>query len=75
VEERMAKNRRKISIPVSTFEKIKKLAEKEKVASVEEYVVKLLEEKILVDQNKSHDFTKEDEEKVKERLKALGYMD
>ncbi len=71
----MAKNRRKISIPVSTFEKIKKLAEKEKVASVEEYVVKLLEEKILVDQNKSHDFTKEDEEKVKERLKALGYMD
>ncbi len=71
----MAKNRRKISIPVSTFEQIKKLAEKEKVDSVEEYIVKLLEKKILEGQNKSHDFSKEDEEKVKERLKALGYMD
>ena len=71
----MAKNRRKISIPVSTFEQIKKLAEKEKVDSVEEYIVKLLGKKILEGQNKSHDFSKEDEEKVKERLKALGYMD
>ncbi len=71
----MAKNRRKVSIPVSTFKQIKKLAEKEKAGSVEEYIVKLLEEKILEGQDKSHDFSKDDEEKVKERLKALGYMD
>jgi len=71
----MAKNKRKISIPVSAFKQIKTLAEKEKVGSVEEYIVKMLEEKILEGQDKSHDFNKEDEEKVKDRLKALGYMD
>jgi len=71
----MVKKRKKILIPVSIFKKVKKLAEKENIDSVEEYVVKILEEKIAEKQNKDDKFSKEDEEKVKKRLKALGYMD
>jgi len=71
----MAKKKKKILVPVSIFKKVKKLAEKENIDSVEEYVVKILEEKIAEKQNKDDKFSKEDEEKVKKRLKALGYMD
>lgn len=70
----MAK-KRKISIPVSIFKKIEKLTVKENIDSVEEYVVKLLEKKIAEEQNEDDRFSKEDEEKVKKRLKSLGYMD
>lgn len=71
----MAKKKIKISIPVSIYKQIEKLAEKEKAASVEEYVVKLVEEKAAQEKGKNDKFSKEDEEKVKARLKALGYMD
>jgi len=71
----MAKKKRKISIPVSIYKQIEKLAEKEKVASVEGYVVKLVEEKTAKQKEKNDKFSKEDEDKVKKRLKALGYMD
>ncbi|MFW6124284.1 MAG: CopG family transcriptional regulator [Acidobacteriota bacterium] len=71
----MVKNKKKISIPVSIFKKIKKLAEKENIDSVEEYVVMLLEKEIAEKQTESDKFSKDDEEKVKKRLKSLGYMD
>jgi len=67
--------KKKILIPVSIFRKIEKLAEKENIDSVEEYVVKLLEKEAAKKQNEDDKFSKEDEEKVKKRLKALGYMD
>jgi len=71
----MPKKRKKISIPVSIFNRIEELADKAKVGSAEEYIVSILEEKIAENQGKSDKFSKEDEEKVKEKLKALGYMD
>jgi hypothetical protein len=71
----MTKKKKKILIPVSVFKKIKKLAEKENIDSVEKYVVKLLEKEIAEKQNENDKFSKDDEEKVKKRLKALGYMD
>jgi hypothetical protein len=67
--------KKKVLIPVSIFRKIEKLAEKENIDSVEEYVVKLLEKEAAKEKNKNDEFSKEDEEKVKKRLKALGYMD
>lgn len=67
--------KKKVLIPVSIFRKIEKLAEKENIDSAEEYVVKLLEKEVAKEKNKNDEFSKEDEEKVKKRLKALGYMD
>ncbi len=71
----MPKKKKKISIPVSIFQQIEKLAESAGKDSVEDYIVKLLEEKIAEEKKKSSEFSKDDEEKVKKRLKALGYMD
>jgi len=71
----MAKKKKRISVPVSIFKQIEKLAEKENIESGEEYIVKLLEKKIKEEQGSGDEFSKEDEEKVKKRLKALGYMD
>jgi hypothetical protein len=71
----MPKKRKKISIPVSIFNRIEELADKAKVDSAEEYIVSILEEKIAENQGKNDEFSKEDEEKVKKKLKALGYMD
>lgn len=71
----VAKKKKRISVPVSIFKQIEKLAEKENIESGEEYIVKLLEKKIKEEQGSGDEFSKEDEEKVKKRLKALGYMD
>jgi len=69
----MAKSKKKIFIPTSLCEKIEEEIASSETKSVEEYVIKLLEEKFLKDSG--GDLSKEDEDKVKERLKALGYMD
>jgi hypothetical protein len=71
----MAKKRKKISIPFSLFKEAEKLAEANHIDSVEGYIVKMLEEKIAEEKDKNDKFSREDEEKVKKRLKALGYMD
>ena len=69
----MAKDKKKIFITTSLYEKIEEKIASSETKSVEEYVIKLLEEKFLKDSG--GDLSKEDEDKVKERLKALGYMD
>ena len=43
--------------------------------SVSSYVTKILKEALLKQEGSSESLSKEDEEKVKERLKALGYLD
>ena len=60
----------KITVPAELYSKLQKPAEKAGFKSVDEYILKVLEDKAA-----AHDFSEEDEEKVKERLKALGYMD
>jgi division protein CdvB (Snf7/Vps24/ESCRT-III family) len=42
---------------------------------VSSYVAKVLREKLSQAEKTGEAFSKEDEEKVKERLKALGYID
>jgi hypothetical protein len=44
-------------------------------ASVSYYIAKALREKLAQEEKKGDSFSQEDEEKVKERLKALGYID
>jgi len=66
-----------VSIPVQLYEKIKKLIEGTGFTSVSDYVTFVLREVIasLEEEEKEEVFTKEEEEKIKERLRALGYID
>lgn len=78
-----AKKRQKkhttVSIPITLFKKIQERIADTGFASVSEYVTYVLreifaeEEKIK--QKTAHAFTPEDEKRVKDRLRALGYID
>jgi len=65
-----------ISIPTPLAEKIKKRIQGTGFHSLSSYVTYVLREVISgMDEEEEEAFTKEDEEKVKERLRALGYLD
>jgi len=66
-----------ITIPQTLYEKIKKRVKETGFTSVSDYVTYVLKEIIsnLEEEQKKEIFTKEEEEKVKERLKALGYLE
>jgi Arc/MetJ-type ribon-helix-helix transcriptional regulator len=66
------------NVPISKaiVEKIKKRIEQTDFDSVSSYITYVLEE-VLSEEDDEEEavFSKEDEERVKERLKALGYLD
>ena len=66
-----------ISIPTPLAGKIKKRIEGTGFNSLSSYVTYVLREVIsnIEDDEQDEAFSKEDEEKVKERLRALGYLD
>ncbi|MGQ9475206.1 MAG: CopG family transcriptional regulator [Actinomycetota bacterium] len=65
-----------VSIPTPLFEKIKKRIEGTGFTSVSSYVVYVLREILAEDSSTEEEaFTQEDEERVKERLRSLGYLD
>jgi len=64
-----------ISIPTSLYKKIELAIKGTEVSSVSSYIAKVLREALSRGEAKQDVFSKEDEEKVKERLKALGYID
>jgi len=66
-----------ISIPVELYKNIEKKIEKSDFTSVSEYVTYVLKEVLesLDEEDKEEVFTEEEEKKVKERLRALGYLD
>ncbi|ADC66541.1 conserved hypothetical protein [Ferroglobus placidus DSM 10642] len=66
-----------VSIPVQLYEKIKQRIEGTGFTSVSDYVTYVLREVLasLEEEEKEEAFSKEEEEKVKERLRALGYLD
>jgi len=65
-----------ISIPTPLAEKIKKRIEGTGFNSLSAYVTYVLREVISgIEEEKEEAFSKEDEEKVKDRLRALGYLD
>lgn len=66
---------RAVSIPASLYRKIEALIGGTETASVSSYVTKVLRERLSQEGDSAEAFSKEDEEKIKQRLKALGYID
>jgi len=66
-----------VSIPTRLYGKIKKRIEGTGFTSVSDYVTYVLREVLasLEEEEKEEAFSPEEEEKVKERLRALGYID
>lgn len=66
-----------ITIPIPLYKKIEKRIKKTGFTSVSDYVTYVLREVIssLEEEQKKEVFTKEEERKVKERLRALGYLE
>ena len=65
-----------VSIPTPLAEKIKKRIEGTGFHSLSSYATYVLREVISgTEEDEGEAFSKEDEEKVKERLRALGYLD
>lgn len=64
-----------VSIPTSLYKKIEEKIKGSEITSVSSYVAKVLRESLSKEEETQEALTKEDEEKVKKRLKALGYID
>jgi len=62
-----------VTIPKSLLEKIRKKILNTSFSSASEYVTYLLEKELSGTEDEEV-FSKEDEEKVKERLRRLGYL-
>jgi len=64
-----------ISIPTPLFKKIKERITGTGFTSVSSYVTYVLREIVAEKEEEEEPFTKEDEERIKARLRALGYID
>ncbi len=67
-----------VSIPVPLFRKVEERIKGTGFTSVSSYVTYVLREIMAEEDRKDDDqqpFSKEDEERVKDRLRALGYID
>lgn len=65
-----------VSIPTPLFEKVEERIKGTGFTSVSSYVTYVLREIVAEEEEEPEDaFTKEDEERVKARLRALGYID
>lgn len=64
-----------LSIPTPLFKKVEERIRGTGFASVSDYVTYVLEEVVAEEEEAEEPFTKEDEERVKARLRALGYID
>ena len=76
-KEKIEKKYTTISIPTPLAEKIKKRIEGTGFTNISSYVTYVLREILAgIEEEKTDEaFTKEDEERIKERLRALGYLD
>jgi Arc/MetJ-type ribon-helix-helix transcriptional regulator len=75
-EEKDVKKFTTISIPTPLAEKIKKKIKGTGFTSLSSYVTYVLREVISgMEEEEDEVFTKEDEKRVKDRLRALGYID
>lgn len=64
-----------VSIPTSLYKKIEEKIKGTEFGSVSSYVTKVLRESLARSEENKEVFSAEEEEKIKERLKALGYID
>ena len=63
-----------VNLPADLYDRVDDRARSTGFGSVEEYVTFVMEE-VLKEENQEPAFSKEDEEEVKKRLKALGYAE
>jgi hypothetical protein len=64
-----------IAIPAELYREIEAKIKNTDVASVQDYVIKVLKDSLPKSEKEEEKLSTEEEDKVKERLKALGYMD
>jgi Arc/MetJ-type ribon-helix-helix transcriptional regulator len=64
-----------VSIPAALAKKIEERIAGTGFTSVSSYVTYVLREVLAEEEEPGEPFTKEDEERVKARLRALGYID
>jgi Arc/MetJ-type ribon-helix-helix transcriptional regulator len=64
-----------VSIPTPLFKKIEARIQGTGFTSVSSYVAYVLREIIAEEEAEEEPFSDEDKERVKERLRALGYID
>jgi Arc/MetJ-type ribon-helix-helix transcriptional regulator len=77
IEKKMSQmeERRTIQIPGTLYDRVSARIEGTEFASVSDYVTRVIRERLAAEENKkASSYTREEEEKVKERLKALGYL-
>lgn len=63
-----------VSIPAPLFKKIEERIKGTGFTSVSSYVTYVLREVVSEEEDQAQPFSKEDEERVKQRLRSLGYM-
>jgi len=65
-----------VSIPISLYERIKNIMDGTGFKSVSDYVTYVLREIVAMHERErmANPFSKEDVERIKEKLKALGYL-
>ena len=63
-----------VYVSADIYQKIQERVEATGFGSVDEYVAFVMEE-VLKDEGEEEVFSKEEEEEVKKRLRALGYLD
>ena len=73
----MSDENKKIFIPAPLYKRLKKRVTDTEFETVSKYVTYILEEVLssLEEDEQEEEVSTEDEEKVKERLRALGYLD
>jgi Arc/MetJ-type ribon-helix-helix transcriptional regulator len=64
-----------VSIPSPLFKKVEERIKNTGFTSVSSYVTYVLREIVSEEKIESEPFTRSDEERIKEKLKALGYLD
>jgi Arc/MetJ-type ribon-helix-helix transcriptional regulator len=64
-----------VLIPTSLYERIKERIKGTGFTSVSNYVTYVLKELLAEEKKSEEPFNEEDEEKIKARLRALGYID
>lgn len=64
-----------VSIPTALYKRIESAIQGTDVSSVSSYIAKVVQEALSKDESQPEVFSPEEEEKVKDRLKALGYID
>ena len=64
-----------VSLPTPLFKKVEERIKGTGFTSVSSYVAYVLREIIAEDEGEEEPFSEEDKERVKDRLRALGYID